>query len=77
MSTGSLSTCRAAGWMKIDRETKAVEGQEGRERERGRATFSVWMPWREEAEKGVARGGARTLEVAEHRVLIAPSGVLA
>lgn len=62
MSRGSLSTCRAAGWMKIDRRTKGVDG---RSAVGGECRFGCLA--REEA-KG---GGGRMLEVAEHRVLIA------
>lgn len=46
MSTGSLSTRRAAGWMKIDREN---EGQEGEPRRR----FGCLG---EKKQKGVGKG---------------------
>ena len=55
MSTGSLSTCRAAGWMKIDRETKAVEGQEGRERERESNVLGLDALARRSRERGGER----------------------
>lgn len=60
MSTGSLSTRRAAGWMKIDREN---EGQKG-----GHVVGLDASARR--SRKGLAKG-VRMLEVAEHRVLIA------